>query len=143
MKPTATILICLILMQGFGNDMLATGWYYVVDNDHRRQLEKDTIFYFIDTTPIVAPKHFTTLEVTEDNWHNAMLVIKFDKEGTKAWSNATAKYIGRRLALIIDNKLMIAPKVNSQITGGVSALNAKWYSKQDLEKFKTIIEKEK
>ena len=127
------------------DSILITGWYYIVDSDsgYRRQLEMDTLFYFIDPTPIVSVKHFTTLEVTENKWHDAMLVIRFDKKGTKAWSEATKKYIGKQLALIIDNKLIVTPEVNSQITGGVSALGTAWYTKQDLEKFKAIIEKEK
>ena len=72
-----------------------------------------------------------------------MLVIRFDEEGTKAWSEATEKYIDKHLALVIDNKLIVTPKVNGQITAGVSALSTKWYVKQDLENFKAIIEKEK
>lgn len=159
---TITILITLIWITGCSltksslsnnnepelarqDSILATGWYYIVDNDngYKRTLEKDTGFYYINPTPIATAKHFTKLEISEDNWKNVMLVIRFDKKGTKAWSDATKKYIGKHLALIIENKLIVTPKVNSQITAGVSALSAWCYNRQDLENFKAIIEKEK
>ena len=167
MKATTTILICLTCITGCGsadssssnndNDApelarkdstLATGWYYIVDNDngYKRQLEKDTAFYFIDPTPILTVKHFTTLEITEDKWKDKViptLVIRFDKKGTRAWSEATEKYVDKHLALIIDNKLIVTPKVNAQITAGVSALSTIWYTRQDIENFKTTIEREK
>jgi hypothetical protein len=99
------------------DSILITGWYFIVTNDngYKRKLEIDTGFYFIDPTPIVSAKHFTNLEVTENNWHDAMLVIKFDKKGTKAWSEATEKYIDKHMAFIIDDKLIVTPKVNSHI----------------------------
>lgn len=65
--------------------------------------------------------------------------MRLDETGTKAWSIATKKAVGRKLAFILDNRLLHAPAVNSQIIGGVTALNRSDYSKAELEDFKTII----
>ena len=69
--------------------------------------------------------------------------MRLNETGTKAWSVATEKSVGRKLAFILDNRLLHAPSVNSQITGGVTALNRNEYSKAELENFKTIIDSER
>jgi preprotein translocase subunit SecD len=85
---------------------------------------------------------FDKLELTESKYDNEkypMIIIRFDSKGTDNWSIATEKSIGGKLALIINDKLVIAPKVNAQITAGVSAINRPDYSKQDIDEiFKTI-----
>lgn len=132
---------------GGQDSMLKTGWYYVSDNEtnYKRQLDKTSEFYFIDPNVIVPVEQFNKLELTESRYDNEkypMLIIRFDSTGTDNWSLATEKSIGGKLALIINDKLVIASKVNSQITAGVSAINRSDYSQQDLEEILKTIETE-
>jgi preprotein translocase subunit SecD len=127
---------------------LNTGWYYIVDtaNGFKRQLDKSTEAFFIDPTPIVTAKNLTTLEIHESNVNgntHLLLIMRLDKNGTENWIAATGNSVGKQLAFILDDKLLRVPKVNSQITAGVTALNRGDYSRQELEKFKAIIETEK
>ena len=69
--------------------------------------------------------------------------MRLGKEGTENWSYATQKAIMKKLAFILDNRLLQVATVNSQITGGITALNRRDYSRQELENFKIIIESEK
>lgn len=123
---------------------LKTGWYYISDSEtnYKRQLDKTSEFYFIDPNVIVPLEQFDKLELTESKYENEkypMIIIRFDSKGTDNWSIATEKSIGGKLALIINDKLVIAPKVNAQITAGVSAINRSDYSQQDIDEiFKTI-----
>lgn len=71
------------------------------------------------------------------------MLIKLGDKGTEAWSIATEKYVGKKLAFILDNKLLEADYVNSPITAGVTALIRSGYTKGELENFKTMIESEK
>lgn len=128
--------------------ILYTGWYYIVDIDNgfKRQLDKSTDTFFIDPKPIVTAKNFTKFEIYESNAGGQKyigLTIRLDEKGTENWSIATEKAIGKQLAFILDNRLLHVPKVNSQITAGVTALNRADYSRAELENFKTIIESEK
>lgn len=128
--------------------VLYTGWYYVIDslNDFKRQLDKSEETYYLDPKPIVTAENFTTFEIyesTSDDQKDLGLAMRLDKEGTESWSNATLRAQGSRLAFILDNRLLQVAMVNSQITGGVTALNRGEYSRQELENFKTIIESEK
>jgi len=68
--------------------------------------------------------------------------MQLDKEGTKNWSIATENSRGKHLAFVLDNRLLQVAKVNSQITGGMTALNRGDYTQQELEKVKIIVERE-
>ena len=128
--------------------ILYTGWYYVVDtpNNYKRQLDKSDEIYYLDPKPIITAKNVTTFEIYESSYNNKKefgLTMRLDKEGTENWSYATQKAIMNKLAFILDNRLLQVATVNSQITGGVTALNRRGYSIQELESFKTIIESER
>jgi len=128
--------------------ILYTGWYYVVDtpNSYKRQLDKSDETYYLDPEPIVTAKNVTTFEIYERSYNNKKyfgLTMRLDKEGTMNWSYATQKAIMNKLAFILDNRLLQVATVNSQITGGVTALNRGDYTRQELENFKTIIESER
>ncbi|MGZ4006993.1 MAG: SecDF P1 head subdomain-containing protein [Mucilaginibacter sp.] len=152
MKVTIILLLMVLKPIGYeliqkGNGKLKTGWYYIVDkeNSYSRQLYKSNNKYFIDPEPIVSIKHFNKIELITDDFNgkpNQYLSIRFDAVGADAWSKATGKSIYKKLALIIDDKLIYAPEVNAQITGGISALNPGNYSKAELENFEKIIKSE-
>lgn len=132
----------------YDSTILYTGWYYVVDssNGYKRQLDRSDETYYLDPKPIVTAKNFTTFEIYESNFKDKKylgLTMRLDKEGTKNWSNATLRAQGSRLAFILDNRLLQVAMINSQITGGVTALNRGDYSRQELENFKAIIKSEK
>jgi preprotein translocase subunit SecD len=126
------------------DSILQTGFYYVKRDSEflKRQLDKDSVCFFIDPTPIVTAKNITSLEIKQNIYGSIILVIKFDDNGTEAWSEATRKWVGRQIAFVLDDKLLEVPIVNSQITGGVAALNRGIYSREELEKIKTTIENE-
>lgn len=132
-------------VKAISDSTLKTGWYYIIDTDngYKRQLDQDTTFYFINPTPIITAKNITILEIYKANYGEMGLSMKLDDSGTKFWSEATYRTIGKQLAFIFDNKLLHVPKVNSQITGGITALNRGIYLIQELETIKAAIEKEK
>ncbi len=127
---------------------MITGWYYIseIEQGFKLQLENSKEYFFIDPTPIVTAKNFTTLEIYESNAGGKKhigLTIRLDKSGTKKWSLATEKSVGKKLAFILDNKLIYTLHINSQITGGTTALNRGDLTIEQLEEIKRILEKEK
>jgi hypothetical protein len=120
------------------DSLLKSGWYYITDQEtnFRRQLDKTNEYYYIDPNVIVPVEQFKEMELIDSEYEGEecpMLSIKFDTKGTESWSDATEKSIARKLALIVNDKLVIAPIVNSQITIGISALNRIGYTKHELE----------
>lgn len=130
--------------------ILYTGWYYVVDtpNNYKRQLDKSTETYYLSPKPIVTVKNIASFEIYEESYNGNKyygLTMRLDNKGTESWSYATrkAEVTGMQLAFILDNRLLQVAKVNSEIIGGVTALNRGDYSREELENFRTIINSER
>lgn len=49
--------------------------------------------------------------------------LKFDKIGTKAFSDATQKLVGKQIGIYMDEELISNPVVQQQITGGEAVIN--------------------
>ncbi len=128
------------------DSILVTGWYYIIDTDNgfKRQLDKAEEFYFIDPKPILVKEEFDKVEIFETDFKGQYpdytgLEIRISQKYVDLWAEATEKSIGNRLGLIIDNKLVNAPRVNARIDGGRTSLNRTVYSKEELEEFKKRI----
>jgi preprotein translocase subunit SecD len=122
---------------------LLTGWYYLQDSGGlKRQLDRDTTWYFIDPIPIVTAKNFERFEIYESRFGDIGLSMQLDDEGAIVWSEATEKATDKQLGFILDDKLLHVPTVNSQVVTGMTALNRGIYSKQELERFQKRIEDE-
>lgn len=121
---------------------LCTGWYYVLDtiNDFKYQLDKSDEIFYLNPSPIVIKDNIVSTEIYETKFLVG-LGMQLDDFGTKRWADATGKYITKRLAFILDNKLIIAAKVNAQITMGATAINRTEYNRQDIENFKKLLDK--
>ena len=127
------------------NATLMTGWYNItnIDSSFVRQMEKANEFYSINPYPIVTATEITNMVIKENNAGEYVLYMNFGKKGTKLWRLATKKAIGERLAFIVNDKLLIAPYVNAEISNGKSFFYRKDYTKEDLEKIKQEIENNK
>jgi preprotein translocase subunit SecD len=124
------------------NYKLANGWYYIIEEDHgiKLTLDKSNSSYFLDSMPIVVSKNIKEITFQNGNDGNLYLKIQFDLAGTKAWKFATMKSVNRRLGFVFNNKLIQAPKVNSEIDFGVAAI---WdYTKDELSLIKSVLESE-
>lgn len=122
---------------------LPTGWYHITTENTglTRELNKTGEYYFLEPEPIITPKNMKTTEFKTGYDGKIYLAIQFDAAGTKAWARATARATGTKLGFILDDKLIQAPFVNGQITGGVAAI---WDdSKTELERIKKAIQRNK
>jgi preprotein translocase subunit SecD len=126
------------------DSILSTGWYYIADTNtgYHRQLDKDQDYYFINPKPIVTAKDFKRLEIYKMKEKGFGLEMQLDEEATKLWSIVTRRLsmTGQKLAFILNDNLLIAPRVLSQITNGMTAINRSDYTKEELKRFKAIIE---
>ena len=63
-------------------------------------------YYVIERKPIVGGEHLTDV------------AFRFNSFGAKRFGAATRENVGRRLAIVLDGKVITAPEVKSAITGG-------------------------
>lgn len=63
-----------------------------------------------------------------------VIYINFTDDGTKRFAEVTRQSIGKRLAIVIDGKLYMAPRINSAIRGGVAQISGA-FSKDEANNF--------
>ena len=69
-----------------------------------------------------------TADVQFDSRHfNAPTVgLKFNAEGAKTFGEVTAKNVGRRLAIVLDEKVQSAPRIQEAIPGGEAVISGRF-----------------
>lgn len=127
---------------------LCTGWYFVSDTitDFKYFLEKSNENYYINPNPIVVKNNIKSKEIYKSDFKGQYkdyigLRMQLDRLGTKNWAYATEKAMFKKLAFIIDNKLICTPQVNSQVTWGITTINRSEYSQEEIETFKKELDK--
>jgi preprotein translocase subunit SecD len=64
--------------------------------------------------------------VTRDNFEQPEIMFQLHLEATMAFANLTRQNIGRRLAIVLDGKLMTAPIIHSAIEGGSGMISGRF-----------------
>ncbi|MCP2240715.1 preprotein translocase subunit SecD [Thermoanaerobacterium thermosaccharolyticum] len=52
-----------------------------------------------------------------------VVTLELNSKGAKAFADATGKFVGKQIAIVLDNKTISAPVVKEQITGGQAVIN--------------------
>lgn len=74
--------------------------------------------YLVKRRILVSGENLTKAEVTADQNQQTAIGFRFDGQGARRFGEATAANIGKPFAIILDGKVISAPRINSAITGG-------------------------
>jgi len=125
---------------------LVTGWYYINESGEgfERKLDKSDEIYFIDPKPIVTECNFRSVELYETNFRGtrpdyAGLIIRMDEDGRKSFALSTYKSYNKRLAFIVNNKLVYAPMIMTIVTDGITNIRRFEYNMNDVNSLKEEI----
>ena len=64
----------------------------------------------------------TSAEVNKDSQYGYEVYIRMNDEGAREWKNITNRNMGRAVAIVVGDKIMCAPYINSEIVGGKASL---------------------
>ena len=79
-------------------------------------------------------KHLTRSKVQFDQQTNKPVVaLEFNKEGAKLFEEITKRNVGKPVAIVLDNQIISAPKVEETITGGQAIIRGEFSLKQAKE----------
>ena len=83
-----------------------------------------SIKYLVKKSPELSGSHIAHAYVSRNPLSNQPeIMLKFDEAGKNAFSKTTADNVGRQLAIVLDGKLMSAPRINEPIRGGSASLS--------------------
>jgi len=90
----------------------------VVKGDPKREAG----FYLVDRVATVSGKDLRTVRRSQDEWNTPAVSFSLDPEGGRRFEKATGENIGKQIAIVLDNKVISAPRVETVIpaaTGGI------------------------
>jgi preprotein translocase subunit SecD len=76
--------------------------------------------------------------VTRDGAGNPAVGVTFTEEGTKKFAKLTEEHKGKRLAILVEGKVISAPVINDKVTGGKAMISGR-FTKEEVEKLAKAI----
>lgn len=67
---------------------------------------------------LLTGKYLKNAQVSFDQFGKPKVDVEFTDEGAKKFEEITAKYVGKQIAIVLDGKVMSAPRVIEKISGG-------------------------
>jgi preprotein translocase subunit SecD len=74
------------------------------------------MFYLVQSVPAVTGNDLRNARPTIDEFNNPAVGFSLKSEGSAKFAKVTSANVGRRLAIVLDNKVMSAPTIESAIT---------------------------
>jgi preprotein translocase subunit SecD len=73
-------------------------------------------FWLVQKAPVVTGRDLRNARPSLDEYNKPAVSFSLKKDGAVKFGNATGANIGRQLAIILDNRVQSAPRIDSQIT---------------------------
>jgi preprotein translocase subunit SecD len=67
---------------------------------------------------LVTGEMLQTAGVSFDQYQQPVVTFRFNGQGSRRFATATSENVGRRFAIVLDKKVISAPRINEPITGG-------------------------
>jgi len=97
-------------------------------NSEFNQAQTFRRFYLIQNPPAISSGMIQTpkaqvADIGNDNAGQWVVNLNMTKEGRKKWSRFTGNHINRQVAIILDNKIFMAPTIRDKITSGSTQIS--------------------
>jgi preprotein translocase subunit SecD len=86
----------------------------VLSEDHKGQL----VYYAVKKPVIVSGDSLVDAQPAFDQYNRPTVSFKFDTLGAKKFGDATRNNVGQVFAIVLDDKVISAPRINEPIPGG-------------------------
>ena len=80
--------------------------------------EQEGVFYIVDETPVVTGDDLTNAMPAFDQNSRPAVNFQFNVAGARKFGDYTAAHIGEPFAIVLDDKVISAPTIQSHIGGG-------------------------
>lgn len=121
-----------------GQHRIQTGVYYISEDStgYRFQSHSDNKFYYLDPKPIIQVSQFTEATMSERDGYS--IYIGYNDEAAKAFGDATERSAGKSLAMVVDNELVMTPRVNGRVEGNSLQITGNFTEEEILELYRKL-----
>ncbi len=90
----------------------------------------ETVYYLLEKAPIVTGRDLRNAKPTLDEYNQPAVHFSLNPEGARKFGKATGDNVGRQLAIVLDNQVRSAPRIDERIndegriTGGFTQTEA-------------------
>ncbi len=81
-------------------------------------LDEQGVFYKLDATPVVTGEDLVDARPDFDQNGRPAVSFRFDPTGARAFGDYTAANVGQLFAIVLDQEVISAPRINQHIPGG-------------------------
>ena len=81
------------------------------------KVKDKTTYYVVRKTVLLGGENLVDAGVHFDEYQRPQVSFRFDSYGARKFGEITSRNIGKRLAIVLDNKVISAPRINSTIQG--------------------------
>lgn len=82
--------------------------------------------YYLLGPVLLSGKDLVNAEVNPDNLGRMGVSLEFNSEGARLFEDATARLVGKQLAIVLDNVVISAPVVQDRISGGRAQITGRF-----------------
>lgn len=72
--------------------------------------------------PLLTGEHLEDASAGYDQYNRPMVGLEFTSEGRERFADATSRYIGEPIIMVLDDEIVSAPSVDEPITGGEASI---------------------
>ncbi|WP_420859351.1 protein translocase subunit SecD [Marivivens marinus] len=81
-------------------------------------LEEEGVFYVLERTPVVTGEELTDAQPSFDQNGRPSVNFRFNGTGARKFGDYTAENVGAPFAIVLDDEVISAPRINEPIRGG-------------------------
>jgi len=81
-------------------------------------LDEEGVYYVLDQTPVVTGEELTNAQPSFDQNGRPAVSFHFNVSGARKFGEYTAANVGSPFAIVLDNEVISAPRINEAIPGG-------------------------
>ena len=80
--------------------------------------DEEGVYYILDESPVVTGEELTNAQPSFDQNGQPAVSFKFNVGGARKFGEYTAANVGKPFAIVLDGKVISAPRINEAIPGG-------------------------